>query len=272
MLSQVKQWICQRAETDTRIRTVRSSGWFHRFSLILILEIKLIKSSLIYLFISISGNIKSDPIPTHIVYSASTTSVIPVKPSSPHFNTNHSVPATQTFKKPSNLYHSKSPIQERKSCSNRKISSHLTPQATNLVDKIESSDFVYGSRVRYLEYVLHGAESNVWSRSYVNKAKKKVDKKWSFCQLVNAISCHYTGRLLVFFVKMKFFQLYFKMQYKYKSFTFWFQCLWIQLLSVILKFDIPKYETTLSKWKCFRASDSISSIANSFWNVKSYIR
>ena len=169
MLSQVKQWICQRRETDTRIRTVRSSGWFNQFSLILILEIKLIKSSLIYLFISISGNIKSDPIPTHIVYSASSTSVIPVKPSSPLFNLNQSVPATKRFEMAANPYHRESPRKANKSCSNPKLSSPLAPHATNLVDQTDSSDFVYGSRVRYLQYVLHGAESNVWRRSSVNK-------------------------------------------------------------------------------------------------------
>ena len=110
---------------------------------------------------SISGNIKSDPIPTHIVYSASSTSVIPVKPSSSLNTHNHCVPATQRFEKAANPYHRESPRKERQSCSNRTSSSHLIAKATNLVDKTESSDIMYGSRVRYLQNVLHGAESNV---------------------------------------------------------------------------------------------------------------
>ena len=87
--------------------------------------------------------------------------MIPVKPSSPLNTPNHFVPVTQRFKKSSNPYHIESPQKERKSCSNRKMLSSLTPLATNLVDETESSDFVYGSRVKYLQYVLHGAESNV---------------------------------------------------------------------------------------------------------------
>jgi hypothetical protein len=97
---------------------------------------------------------KSDPIPTRIVYSSSITSV---NPCSPLFTPEHSVQVKQRIEKSSILYHRK----DRKSCSNCKMSSHLTPGATNLVDEADSSDFVYGSRVRYLQNVLHGAESNV---------------------------------------------------------------------------------------------------------------
>ena len=114
--------------------------------------------------------------PTHVLYSNSTTSVIPVRHSSTVITTNispiNSISDTrQRSTKFSNSLLISPPKLPSKLVSNPKMPSPLTYNVTDhSIELNKSPEFVYESRVRYLQQLSQGIESNVWS--LVIKTKK----------------------------------------------------------------------------------------------------